>query len=342
MKVYPFDVDPTNFFRALYWTFIHSFWQAAILLIVALLVTGIVKAMPSFRYQILVSLLFLFVVTLSITFLIELQDKESALGIQPLSDRNLFEKLVKFFAMFFRWLHDRTYFFLTIWTVVLIWKLKAILTEFRLIRSLKRNGNYYLLIGLQKKVCELKKTISLSRDIEVFLSDKITIPTMIGYFRPVIYLPANMPKEFSESQIEAVILHEMAHIKRGDSIINLAQIVFGVLLFFNPFFRFFSTEISEEREKCCDDQVLEFCDRNAYVQSIILSYEKAFHKSKLALSLVTKKMCTVYRVKRIIEGEQKFYNYQKLILLTSCLAVLACSIPLFEQAYKLNQYWVFG
>ena len=85
----------------------------------------------------------------------------------------------------------------------------------------------------------------------------VDVPCMMGYFKPVILLPFTLSTYLSAEEVEAILLHELAHIKRGDYLVNLLQQVIGILLFFNPCMLLINKIINEERENCCDDLVVE-------------------------------------------------------------------------------------
>ena len=63
----------------------------------------------------------------------------------------------------------------------------------------------------------------------------VDVPCMIGFFKPIILLPITLTTYLSATEIEAILLHELSHIKRNDYLLNMIQQLITVLLFFNPF-----------------------------------------------------------------------------------------------------------
>jgi len=83
-------------------------------------------------------------------------------------------------------------------------------------------------------------------------------PMTFGFWKPVILLPVALVSQLSLQQVEALIIHELTHIRHKDYLLNLGLVIAETLFFFNPFIRFIAKQIKLEREKTCDVQVLNF------------------------------------------------------------------------------------
>ncbi|MEW6208903.1 MAG: M56 family metallopeptidase [Acidobacteriota bacterium] len=99
----------------------------------------------------------------------------------------------------------------------------------------------------------LKKSI---RRVEIGASNEITNPVVAGFARPTILIPDSLVGELTESEFDTVVLHELAHIRRWDDWLNLAQKIIEAILFFNPSVWWIGRQISLEREIACDDRVV--------------------------------------------------------------------------------------
>lgn len=86
--------------------------------------------------------------------------------------------------------------------------------------------------------------------------DRITVPTLIGVLKPTILLPLSISTGLSPDQVESVLAHELAHLRRYDHLVNLLQRVVESFLFFHPAVWWVSRRIRDEREHCCDDLVI--------------------------------------------------------------------------------------
>ncbi|MBC7819310.1 MAG: M48 family metalloprotease, partial [Planctomycetaceae bacterium] len=86
--------------------------------------------------------------------------------------------------------------------------------------------------------------------------ERVTVPTVVGVLKPMILLPITLASGLSPEQIESVLAHELAHLRRCDHLVNLLQRVIESLLFFHPAVWWVSHRVREEREHCCDDLVV--------------------------------------------------------------------------------------
>lgn len=98
--------------------------------------------------------------------------------------------------------------------------------------------------------------VGIDRRVMIWLSSKIESPLTLGFWKPVILLPIALCSHLSYKQIEAVLAHELFHIKRNDYLLNIFLTVSETVLFFNPFARLLAANVKKERENSCDDMVL--------------------------------------------------------------------------------------
>ena len=105
----------------------------------------------------------------------------------------------------------------------------------------------------RKRVTELGAMLSLSRPVLLLETCLADSPAVIGYLRPVILVPAGLLASMPVHQVEAILLHELAHIRRGDYFVNLLQTAAEGLLYYHPAIWWISRVIRAEREHCCDD-----------------------------------------------------------------------------------------
>lgn len=102
---------------------------------------------------------------------------------------------------------------------------------------------------------ELRKFAGIARRIQICISDRIVLPILIGVLRPVILIPSSMAG-LSSLDLEIIILHELAHIRRHDALINLLQRTAEAFLFFHPVVWMLGREMRRQRELCCDAWVI--------------------------------------------------------------------------------------
>ena len=120
-------------------------------------------------------------------------------------------------------------------------------------------------------VQRLHKTLALGHNVEVKLSQLADVPLVIGYLKPLILVPTGVLSGLTPQQLELILAHELAHIKRGDPFVNLVQHAAETLLFFNPAVWWISSQVRQEREYCCDTTAIAVCHSNTYTYAQTLS-----------------------------------------------------------------------
>lgn len=99
----------------------------------------------------------------------------------------------------------------------------------------------------------LKAAVRVSPRVRLLVSSVVTGPMVVGWIRPVVLVPMGALAGLPPEQVEAILLHELAHVRRGDYLVNILQSVVEALLFYHPAVWWISNHIREERESCCDD-----------------------------------------------------------------------------------------
>ena len=103
-----------------------------------------------------------------------------------------------------------------------------------------------------EQVQRLLERLQWRRNIRVMLAAGLSSPAVVGFLRPVLLIPAAIACELTPQQLESILLHELAHIRRHDYLVNVGQMLIEALLFFSPAVWFISRQIRIEREACCD------------------------------------------------------------------------------------------
>ena len=149
----------------------------------------------------------------------------------------------------------------------------------------------------------LQQRLRLNRVVRYCETLQLTTPAVVGWFRPVVLLPVAALTGLSAQQVEAVIAHELAHVKRLDSFVNLFQIAAETLLFYHPAVWWLSRRIRVERENCCDDIAISVCgDAVEYARALTRMAE---WQAAPALAMAANRSPLAARVARLL-GLRKF------------------------------------
>jgi len=128
--------------------------------------------------------------------------------------------------------------------------------------------------GLLDMCLALRRSLGVNRVIRFCECKWLQAPAVIGWFRPVVLLPITALTGLSETQLESVIVHELAHIKRLDAFVNVFQICVETLLFYHPAVWWLNKRIRTEREHCCDDMTIALCGNAVeYARALTLMEE---------------------------------------------------------------------
>ena len=146
---------------------------------------------------------------------------------------------------------------------------------FFLIERLRRRGIRPVSSELRKRGLALQRRLGIDRVVRFCETRLVAAPAVIGLFRPIVLLPVTALTGLSAQQLEAVIAHELAHIRRLDSLVNLFQVTAETLLFYHPAVWWVSRRIRAERENCCDDEAIRACgDAVEYARALTLIEER--------------------------------------------------------------------
>jgi beta-lactamase regulating signal transducer with metallopeptidase domain len=185
----------------------------------------------------------------------------------------------------------------------------------------------------KRSLHRIAEALQLRRSITLLESAAVEVPTVIGWLRPVVLLPVASLSGLSMQQIEMILAHELAHIRRHDFIVNLMQSVVETLLFYHPAVWWISRRIRLEREHCCDDlAVAVFGDALQYARALT-RFEELRMESQSVLAANGGSL--IARIRRLVAARAESANWSSrwaagAALLTVVAAILiAPALPLF-------------
>jgi beta-lactamase regulating signal transducer with metallopeptidase domain len=179
----------------------------------------------------------------------------------------------------------------------------------------------------RRRLAELCHTAGVRSFVRAGETAAVVVPMVIGWARPVILLPLGVLTKLPGEQVEAILFHELAHIRRHDFLANLLQSGVETLFFYHPAVRSVSRQIREERERICDDLSVGWC-RNPVVYAEALTTFEEYRRQTLALA-VTGEGDLLARVRRIILGIEPRQRTASLFAVAGFLAMGAYLASMF-------------
>lgn len=334
-----FSFSTDAFVKALSWTLLHSVWQGIIL---AVVVGGIMlstkKVKSSLRYNLLVLSIALFTVSVVVTFFTQLNSNEvigksnvlqniSVTNIEPSGNSVPKSGQPSVIIQLINLINTNAIWIVSIWLLVIAIKFVKLSAGFYNIYQLKHKLTSQPNEFWNKRINELSKQLNINKKIVFLQSNILSIPCVVGYFKPVILFPAAMFSALSVQQVEAILIHELGHIRRNDFFVNILQNIIEVIFFFNPAVIWVSTLIKTERENCCDDLAIGIIENKQEYIKALISFSEFEQQASLpfATAFSGEKKHLLNRTKRIIYNKNNALNImEKKFLTASFILVIVC------------------
>ena len=290
--------------QAFSWMLIHSLWQGLLLAILAAVILMLTKRSSAvIRYNLVFAQLLLFVSGCIFTFIWEWNSNSV---VQPIAGTighvPFLTNMVKpFTETAIRYFSANAPFILWLWFLLFIARSVRIMGGLVYVSRARYRNIYSPGDEWKQKITVLCKRLQLNKTVTLLESGFVKTPLVLGHFKPVILIPAGLLTGLPVSQIEAVLLHELAHIRRNDYFVNLLQNLAEAIFFFNPGLLWISSLLRDEREHCCDDIALgQTKNKREFIEALISFKEHALHGSNYAVAFPGKKDHLLKRVSRIL------------------------------------------
>ena len=320
--------------KAISWTLVHSVWQGLILAVLAGLVILFTKKSTSvLRYNLLAGLFVSFMIAVGFTFNYEFQEegRETITRLNlPIDNQNFAgtvaipEENADLSIQIINFLNANSNLIVLIW--FLIFSVKC-LNIFSNLNHIYKIRNYRIQNPPQywsDRVSELSKTLNIKKHIVLLESQLVKVPSVTGFFKPIILIPVGLLSNLPQDQIEAILLHELAHIRRKDYFINLIQSFAEIIFFFNPGVLWLSSLLKEERENCCDDIAVGITkSKSKFIHALVSFQEYNMKQNELAMGFGGRKNQLLERAKRIIHDNNKSLNSIEKTFLSICFIIVA-------------------
>ena len=172
------------------------------------------------------------------------------------------------------------------------------------LRSLRLRAEESIPHGLRMSFEKLAVQFELSRRVVLLVSDEVISPMVFGIWRTVLLVPLSAAMAMDPEQLEAVLAHELAHVRRWDYLCNLLQTSVECLFFFQPAVWWVSRRAREFRELCCDEVAAKACaDPVVYAAALLQLEEHRAQHLQLAMGLHGDGGTLLNRIRRVM-GEK--------------------------------------
>jgi beta-lactamase regulating signal transducer with metallopeptidase domain len=181
--------------------------------------------------------------------------------------------------------------------------------------------------SLALRVRAIAHRFGVERSVQIFESTVVPVPTVVGYLRPMILLPASVISGLPAAHLDAVLAHELAHVRRHDYLVNVLQSIIETLLFYHPAVWWCSRQIRMEREHCCDDLVVEACgDRVGYATTLAQLEELRGMKPMLSMNVTGGRL--IDRIRRVLKPSPANDGQSTTWMIVPALTLVAVAIVL--------------
>lgn len=348
-----------NLIHAIGWTILHSFWQIAIIGTILSALLFLFKRKSSvLKYYLSVAAMLVTIILSLFTFFQQYSSLENVsilyedipaneMAFNQTENTN-FEKLL--LSQLTLKEKVKLYVNNNLQIIVSIWYLCVFLLFLKMIAGLiysqrmKKYGTSAVSIEWSEILERLTKKLKINKSIKLLESVLVKIPVAIGFLKPVILLPVGIASGLSVEQLEAILAHELAHIKRNDYLINLLQSLLEILFFYHPVVWWISKKIRNERENACDDIVISLQTDRIVLAKALANIEFINKKqNQYVMALNGNKNNILKRISRLVDQPKTGFSYKEglvgISLIMLSLIVMSFSINTFskisgEQAYK--------
>jgi bla regulator protein BlaR1 len=307
------------------WTLLHFIWQGALIgCVTALLLTLLRNARPETRYNIACSGLLACLLWPAAELSLRLQGGDMVTAQMRFADALVASGAAGAPGGLLGWLQAQLLWIVGLWAVCaaamslrmalgLLWIRQA---------QLSRRGD----ARLQAVVSQLSRQFGVARGVSLRVVDQLDSPVTAGWLRPVILVPAALATGMPHELLNALLAHEMAHVRRMDYLVTLGQNVIEILLFYHPAVWWISGRIRAEREQIADDLAARHTGEPRTL-ALALSELDRFQAYGQQLAIAANGGDLLSRVKRLVRPDTQALNWKAAIpvlgLAAACLTVYA-------------------
>jgi len=315
-----------TFRDAIGWSILHSLWQG---IAIYLILYGLYISLPHIKAKVRYALAFVAQFAILIcfigTFFHLYSNGRSTTAALPFSDAELahyvtqFQETTSGLEGYFKYI-------VPLYLLGVFIQSSLLGLSFLKLNQFKKQCNLLIPAIWEDRFNQALKTLNLRKKVQFMVSDKVSVPMTLGFIKPIVIFPIAYINQVSLAEVETLLLHELAHIKRHDYLFNMVKVSIETLLFFNPFIWLLSKHMELEREQACDDSVVDCYPNRAVYAKALLSVETLKEQTMPALAMAAsgRRFSLLNRIKRITHKNlEPGYNHNKHQLTALILVALS-------------------
>lgn len=301
-------ISNSAFFQALGYAIGSSLWQAALLWLVVILLNSFLKNSANARYGIAVIAQLTTLVCFAVSFGYYYSHQEEVITnqFQAINSTSFLQ-----LANLSEYINIALPYISLIYIFCLIILSAKWYTTYQKTSQIRKEGLSKPDIDIRLFTSRYAAYMGIQKKVKVYISALVHSPLTVGFLKPIILIPLATINQLTPQQMEAVILHELAHIRRMDYLINMIVSVTEILLFFNPFSQLIIKIIQKERENSCDDWVMQFQYQPTMYAEALLKMAKYQHQTLFTMQANGNKNELLHRIERILYNKQPNYTYKQ-------------------------------
>lgn len=353
------NIVPENLISAFGWMILHSLWQGALVAIfLSITLLFLNQKTARLRYLVTVGALLFFTAMSIRTFfdhynitsntssqkivnqetIDQTQALNNSLTNSTITNDNFILQITQGFTLYF---NQHIPVIVTLYLLGILFFALKLTGGFLYSQRIKHYRTNTVEDIYTKIVCRFSKQLNIKQKVKLLESALVKFPVTIGYLKPVILFPIGLLNGMSYTQVEAIIVHELAHIKRADYLINIFQSIIEVIFFYHPAVWWISSRIRDERENICDDISIEAIKHPAeFAKALLYLNQIQSDQYSFAMSAIGNNNHLLRRIKRMTgESKQtklrsKVYAASLITLIIISLSIAACSTTNGESYYQ--------
>jgi bla regulator protein BlaR1 len=335
--------------KALCAMLVASVWQGLLLAVFTGLIVMLTRrSSPAKRYNLLLGAMLLFAIGTALTFAKALMSGGSSAStvlqshtLTILNNAATMPVYIKagFLENISSYLLGNSGNIVLIWFLIVCARCLQLAMGLQDIYNLRRRHIYEVDRRWSEHVALLSQKLGINQVVGLAESGIAKVPLVVGYLKPLILIPAGLLASLPAEAVEAILVHELAHIRRVDYAVNLLQSLLEIVFFFNPAIWWLSSLIRAERENCCDDiAVTQSSSKVGYIKALVACQE--YHQAAppvFAMALKDNKKHLKNRVTRLISSRNHSLNRMEKSLLAITLITAGLLTVAFTNAKKIEK-----